>query len=81
MLRPHLTVPGAGQGAESRLGCHGPSPSLPLWSPAPYPLTEIRASHRTSGQLPAFASGSGPGGQDPPAACRAGSWRGSPAQP
>lgn len=76
MLRPHLTLPGAGQGAESRLRCHGlrapARPPLPPWSPAPHPPYRDPRQPPSLGSASAFASGRGRGGQDAQSACGAG---------
>lgn len=70
MLWPHLTLPGAGQGAEFRLGCHGPHPPIPEPRDRLLPgLTESLISRRASGEpLPSpRAAGAAVGTLRPPA--------------
>lgn len=85
MLPPHLTLPGASQGAESRLGYQGPRPLFleprsPLPSRSPHLLTESGAGCRTSSPASILAQGRGRSGQHPEAACRTVSELGGPAQ-
>lgn len=62
MLRPHLTLPGAGEDSESRLGWHGP----PRRARPPAHLEAVRRPPyrqpcwpRSQGPAPAFTSASG----------------------
>lgn len=55
MLRPHLTLPGAGEDSESKLGWQGPPSPVPVRPPTSGPcatrLTDSRAGHGAKGQL------------------------------
>lgn len=55
MLRPHLTLPGAGEDSESKPGWQGPPRPVPVRPPTSGPcatrLTDSRAGHGAKGQL------------------------------
>lgn len=66
MLQPHLTLPGAGQGSESKLSWNGSHPRVPARPPrSPARSQPYRVPPPSLGPAPAVADGAGHGDGEP----------------